>query len=56
MLIKLAIYGSNSKQLTLQDIYNELEKRFSWFREHRNERAWKVCVWMLFFFNLKKKY
>lgn len=44
MLIKLAIYGSTTRQLTLQDIYNELEKRFTWFREHRNERAWKVCV------------
>ncbi|KAL4062187.1 hypothetical protein J3A83DRAFT_2415575 [Scleroderma citrinum] len=44
MLIKLAIYGSTNKQLTLQDIYNELEKRFAWFREHRNERAWKNSI------------
>ncbi|KAG6329022.1 hypothetical protein ID866_10067 [Astraeus odoratus] len=44
MLIKLAIYGSESKQLTLQEIYNELEKRFAWFREHRNERAWKNSI------------
>ncbi|KIK98021.1 hypothetical protein PAXRUDRAFT_135062, partial [Paxillus rubicundulus Ve08.2h10] len=44
MLIKLAIYGSPSKQLTLQEIYNELENRFQWFREHRHERAWKNSI------------
>ncbi|KAI6122342.1 hypothetical protein EDD16DRAFT_1705143 [Pisolithus croceorrhizus] len=43
-LIKLAIYGSPNKQLTLQDIYSELERRFIWFREHRNERAWKNSI------------
>ncbi|KAF8135202.1 hypothetical protein EV363DRAFT_1160371, partial [Boletus edulis] len=32
MLIKLAIYGSPNKQLTLQEIYAGLENRFQWFR------------------------
>ncbi|EIW83700.1 hypothetical protein CONPUDRAFT_31154, partial [Coniophora puteana RWD-64-598 SS2] len=40
-LIKLAIYGSMRKQLTLQDIYNALEDRFAWFKERRTEKAWK---------------
>ncbi|KAH0833463.1 hypothetical protein J3R83DRAFT_12583 [Lanmaoa asiatica] len=44
MLIKLAIYGSPNKQLTLQDIYTELENRFQWFREHKNEKAWKNSI------------
>lgn len=42
MLIKLAIYGSPKKQLTLQEIYTELENRFQWFRDHKRDRAWKV--------------
>lgn len=42
MLIKLAIYGSPNKQLTLQEIYSELENRFQWFRDHKHEKAWKV--------------
>lgn len=43
-LIKLAIYGSPNKQLTLQEIYSELERRFTWFREHRKERAWRNSI------------
>ncbi|KAJ8579938.1 winged helix DNA-binding domain-containing protein, partial [Rhizopogon salebrosus TDB-379] len=42
ILVKLAIYGSLHKQLTLQEIYTALEDRFEWFREHRDERAWKA--------------
>lgn len=42
ILIKLAIYGSPHKQLTLQEIYTALEDRFQWFRVRRNEKAWKV--------------
>jgi hypothetical protein len=42
MLIKLAIYGSPHKQLTLQEIYSQLQNRFQWFRDHKNEKAWKV--------------
>ncbi|KAG8212907.1 hypothetical protein J3R82DRAFT_11259 [Butyriboletus roseoflavus] len=44
MLVKLAIYGSPKKQLTLQEIYIELEKRFEWFREHKNQKAWKNSI------------
>lgn len=47
MLIKLAIYGSPNKQLTLQEIYTELENRFEWFREHKNQKAWKVRFFVL---------
>ncbi|KAI9566911.1 hypothetical protein HD554DRAFT_2024951, partial [Boletus coccyginus] len=44
MLIKLAIYGSPKKQLTLQEIYTELENRFQWFRDHKRDRAWKNSI------------
>ncbi|KAH7884809.1 hypothetical protein F5I97DRAFT_1813027, partial [Phlebopus sp. FC_14] len=44
MLIKLAIYGSPNKQLTLQEIYAELEKRFQWFRDRKHEKAWKNSI------------
>ncbi|KAF8556540.1 winged helix DNA-binding domain-containing protein, partial [Imleria badia] len=44
MLIKLAIYGSPNQQLTLQEIYNELENRFQWFREHKHDKAWKNSI------------
>ncbi|KAJ7505606.1 hypothetical protein B0H11DRAFT_352892 [Mycena galericulata] len=44
MLIKLAIYGSEKKKLTLQEIYTELAKRFQWFREHQHENAWKNSI------------
>lgn len=47
MLIKLAIYGSPNKQLTLQEIYTELENRFQWFREHKHDKAWKVRLLLL---------
>ncbi|OJA19883.1 hypothetical protein AZE42_09573 [Rhizopogon vesiculosus] len=41
ILIKLAIYGSPHKQLTLQEIYTALEDRFEWFKDRRDEKAWK---------------
>ena len=44
MLVKLAIYGSPNRQLTLQEIYTELENRFQWFRDHKDDKAWKVCI------------
>ncbi|KAF8120360.1 hypothetical protein EV363DRAFT_1478330, partial [Boletus edulis] len=44
MLIKLAIYGSPNKQLTLQEIYAGLENRFQWFRDHKHEKAWKNSI------------
>ncbi|KAJ7082943.1 hypothetical protein B0H15DRAFT_435491 [Mycena belliarum] len=44
MLIKLAIYGSEKKRLTLQEIYQELARRFTWFREHNHDQAWKNSI------------
>lgn len=44
ILIKLAIYGSPNKQLTLQEIYAALEDRFHWFKVRRNEKAWKNSI------------
>lgn len=42
-LIKLAIYGSPRKRLTLQEIYQALEARFEWFKNSA-DAAWKVCL------------
>ncbi|KAG2351869.1 hypothetical protein BDR07DRAFT_1441182 [Suillus spraguei] len=44
ILIKLAIYGSPNKQLTLQEIYTALEDHFEWFRARRHEKAWKNSI------------
>jgi hypothetical protein len=52
MLIKLAIYGSERKRLTLQEIYTAVEQRFTWFREHSNDVAWKVRFRRVYFFAL----
>ena len=41
-LIKLAIYGSPHKRLTLQEIYQSLTERFDWFRNNIDEKAWQV--------------
>ena len=43
-LIKLAIYGSPNKRLTLQEIYGALIDRFKWFKEHAEDAAWQVRV------------
>ncbi|KAF9790807.1 hypothetical protein BJ322DRAFT_999001, partial [Thelephora terrestris] len=42
-LIKLAIYGSPRKRLTLQEIYHALESRFDWFKDS-NDTAWKRSI------------
>jgi hypothetical protein len=47
-LIKLAIYGSPNKRLTLQEIYAALIDRFQWFREHADDTAWQVCPHLKF--------
>ncbi|KAJ7934529.1 hypothetical protein B0H13DRAFT_1591505 [Mycena leptocephala] len=44
MLIKLAIYGSSTKMLTLQEIYMELASRFQWFRDNQASKAWKNSI------------
>jgi len=41
-LIKLAIFGSSNKKLTLQEIYKALIDRFEWFKDNSGEMAWKV--------------
>jgi hypothetical protein len=48
-LIKLAIYGSPRRRLTLQEIYQALEDRFEWFRQRTDELSWKVRVQRLHF-------
>lgn len=55
-LIKLAIYGSPRRRLTLQEIYQALEDRFEWFRQRTDELSWKVRVQRFHFlpFSLEK--
>ncbi|EPS93686.1 hypothetical protein FOMPIDRAFT_1135688, partial [Fomitopsis schrenkii] len=40
LLIRAAIQGSPRQALTLQGIYDALQQRYQWFREHRNDKAW----------------
>lgn len=42
ILIKLAIWGSPKKRLTLGEIYLAIEERFQWFRENTHDSSWKV--------------
>lgn len=41
-LVKLAIWSSPQRKLTLSGIYEALERRFPWFRTCENPNAWKV--------------
>ena len=41
-LIRAAILGSPRQALTLQGIYDALAGRYQWFRDHWQDRAWKV--------------
>lgn len=41
-LIKLAIYGSPHRRLTLQEIYLALENRFQWYRDNAGDKSWQV--------------
>ncbi|CAK5270910.1 unnamed protein product [Mycena citricolor] len=43
-LIKLAIHGSPQRRLTLQGICDALIGRFTWFRNHQQDDAWKNSV------------
>ncbi|KAF8629957.1 hypothetical protein AX17_005523 [Amanita inopinata Kibby_2008] len=43
ILIKLAIYGSPQKKLTLKGVYSAIENRFEWFRNQPNG-AWKRSI------------
>ncbi|KAJ7133528.1 hypothetical protein C8R44DRAFT_900091 [Mycena epipterygia] len=44
ILTKLAIYGTETKRLTLQGIFRELIGRFRWYNEHQNETKWKNSI------------
>lgn len=41
-LVKLAIWSSPQRKLTLSGIYEALETRFAWFRIPEHQSAWKV--------------
>ena len=41
-LIRAAILGSPRRALTLQGIYDALESRWQWFRDHKDDKGWKV--------------
>ncbi|KIP07645.1 hypothetical protein PHLGIDRAFT_70766, partial [Phlebiopsis gigantea 11061_1 CR5-6] len=43
-LIKLAIYGSPNKRLTLQEIYQALIDRFQWFKDNAEDKAWQGSI------------
>lgn len=42
LLIRAAIQGSPKQALTLQGIYDALQQRYEWFREHKDDKAWLV--------------
>lgn len=44
ILASIAIFGSRDGKLTLQEIYEEIEKRFSWYRDQSKEgkKKWQV--------------
>ncbi|KAI0755896.1 hypothetical protein BC629DRAFT_1296571, partial [Irpex lacteus] len=43
-LITLAIHESPRKSLTLQEIYQALEARFEWYREHPDDKSWHNSI------------
>ncbi|KZT02565.1 winged helix DNA-binding domain-containing protein, partial [Laetiporus sulphureus 93-53] len=43
-LIKLAIFGSPRKRLTLQEIYAALQERFEWFRDNVHDKSWQNSI------------
>ncbi|THH09986.1 hypothetical protein EW145_g1641 [Phellinidium pouzarii] len=43
-LVKLAIWSSPHRRLTLSGVYQALEDRFTWFRECDNPNAWKTSI------------
>ncbi|KAJ6579174.1 hypothetical protein DFH09DRAFT_913535 [Mycena vulgaris] len=45
-LLKLAIYGSKEKMLTVRDIYQALVDRFAWFKNNECDAKWKDAVRM----------
>ncbi|KAH8117644.1 hypothetical protein DFH11DRAFT_1036457 [Phellopilus nigrolimitatus] len=43
-LVKLAIWSSPQRRLTLAGIYEALESRFPWFKQCENPNAWKTSI------------
>ncbi|KAF9256518.1 winged helix DNA-binding domain-containing protein, partial [Marasmius fiardii PR-910] len=43
-LVQIAIWESREKRLTLKGIYEALERRFSWCRDHPDSRKWKNSI------------
>ncbi|KAJ7064411.1 hypothetical protein B0H15DRAFT_187566 [Mycena belliarum] len=43
-IMMLAIYGSDTKMLTLQGIYKAIIARFQWYNEHREDTSWKNTI------------
>ena len=41
-LVKVAIWESPARKLTLQEIYDAIETRFPWFKDCKNPNSWKV--------------
>jgi hypothetical protein len=41
-LVKIAILSSPRQALSLQEIYEAIERRFEWFARVENSKAWKV--------------
>ncbi|KAJ7490405.1 hypothetical protein B0H11DRAFT_1688310, partial [Mycena galericulata] len=41
VLLKLAIYGSRDKRLTIDGIYSTLIQRFRWFQDNKDNISWK---------------
>lgn len=42
LLTALAIYGSPNRRLTLQEIFREIEGRFSWYANTEDRKSWRV--------------
>ncbi|KAI5119529.1 hypothetical protein M0805_002551 [Coniferiporia weirii] len=43
-LVKLAIWSSPQRRLTLSGIYQALQNRFEWFKDCENPNAWKTSI------------
>jgi hypothetical protein len=43
LLVALAIHGSPNRRLTLQEIFREIENRFTWYANTEDRKSWRVC-------------
>lgn len=44
LLVRLAIYGSPNKRMTLKEIYAAIEERFEWYKKQPKNAPWRVCA------------